>query len=365
MRLAIQLPVLMLACFAISCGAAYDSGESVAPTSRDTISVQALPASTSQPSAKSRASNQSSSQPLAIVARNSVANETADSETAAVLPDLPVESQDRALLSMTPSALAPNRVLASSFERSEPVKAAPFPLILNQTARRYVQDFLDHTEGLNNSFDRSAPYIAEMRKMLEQHGVPADFVYLSFAESEFSKWGAGPWQLTKDTARRFGLRVNNYVDERRDPIKSTRVAAEYLARLHDQVDDWRLAVVGWNTGEKSILRFIQLRGMDYESMATSLPPHTRALLDRFMAVAFIAHHADEFGVENVQYLRAPVYDRLTVRGGTTVVHAAKLAHTTPAMIRMLNPALLRDRVPPTDVKYELVIPHSQTLATKL
>ena len=81
-----------------------------------------------------------------------------------------------------------------------------------------------------------------MTQVLGQYGVPSDLVYLAFAESSFSKGGAGPWQLTKATARRFGLRVNDFVDERRDPLMSNRAAAEYLAQLHHQMGDWRLTV---------------------------------------------------------------------------------------------------------------------------
>jgi membrane-bound lytic murein transglycosylase D len=82
-----------------------------------------------------------------------------------------------------------------------------------------------------------------------------------------------------------------------------------------------------------------------------------------MAVAFIAHHAEEYGIQEAQYSQSPVYDRLAVRGGTTLISAAKLAHTTAAVIRMLNPALLRDRVPPGDAKYELLVPRYRTLAS--
>src|SRR5579862_1662282 len=324
MRLALQLPVLLLACFAISCGAAYESDTPNAiPAGSDSIAVGTVPAAGTAVSANAGANTMTDA--------NSPAKPAAGTSASAA-------SQHQASNGAV-SAAASHGASEPAFERSRPVKVAPFPLVLNQTAKNYVAAFTVHAAGLNSSFDRSAPYLGEMKKMLEERGVPSDFVYLAFAESGFTKWGAGPWQLTKSTARRFGLRVNDYVDERRDPIKSTRVAAEYLAHLHDQLDDWRLAVVGWNTGEKSILQFIDSKGMDYERMASSLPRRTRALLDRFMAVAFIAHHADEYGIQDAEYSTAPHYDHLRVRGGTTLVSAAKLAHTTPDMIRMLNPAL--------------------------
>ena len=345
----------------MACGPAYESGDA-GPIARDSISVLTVAGSGSPASLVAGAPTQAGFQQASIAARNTVLNpDAASADPAALLPDLP--SQGQALSQMPSFGVASGQGWSTPFERSEPVKAPPFPLILNQTVQRYVKAYLDHSAGLSNSFDRSAPYLAEMKRMLERSGVPADFVYLAFAESGFSKWGAGPWQLTKSTARRFGLRVNNYVDERRDPIKSTRVAAEFLARLHDQVDDWRLAVVGWNTGEASIQRFIDRKGMDYERMSSSLPRRTRALLNRFMAVAFIAHHADEYGIQEAQYSQAPVYDRLAVRGGTTLTRAANLAHTTADVIRMLNPALLRDRVPPGDAKCELLVPRYRTLAS--
>jgi len=82
-------------------------------------------------------------------------------------------------------------------------------------------------------------------------------------------------------------------------------------------------------------------------------------------VAFIAHHADEYGIQDVEYSQAPLYDRLSVRGGTTVTSAAKQAHTSVDMIRMLNPALLRDRVPPGETQYELLVPRIRTLPSEL
>src|SRR5579885_2495412 len=183
---------------------------------------------------------------------------------------------------------------AMPFVRSEPHRVAPFPIVLNHTVERYVDEMLAHRGGLVASFQRSRPFFADMVRVLEQDGLPRDLVYLSFAESEFESDGAGPWQLSKSTATRFGLVINKYVDERRDPIKATRAAAEYLATLHEETDDWHVALVGWNKGEAVLDRFLDLRGIGYDRLVAQLPRTTSSLMNRFMAVAVIAHHAREY-----------------------------------------------------------------------
>src|SRR5215469_16310643 len=85
------------------------------------------------------------------------------------------------------------------FQLGPPHKVAPFPLVLNAAVQSYVDSYLAHSEGLRMSYARSAPYLNQMVDVLGQYGVPADMVYLAFAESAFNKAGAGPWQLTKAT----------------------------------------------------------------------------------------------------------------------------------------------------------------------
>ncbi len=242
-----------------------------------------------------------------------------------------------------------------AFEHDPPRRVAPFPLTLNQTVRRYIDSFLNQPQFLEASFNRVAPYLPDMVRELDERGLPRDLVYLAFAESEFSKEGAGPWQLTKLTARRFGLRIDRYVDERRDPVKSTRAAAEFLAGLHDEIGDWRVTVASWNRGEASIDRFWALRGKDYSRLIRKLPRCTRTLLNRFMAVAFIAHNAEAYGFEPIEYSRPP-FDRIEVRGGTPLSSVARVAGTSVQTIRRLNPALLRDKVPPNVITYKVWVP---------
>lgn len=239
--------------------------------------------------------------------------------------------------------------------RSGPHKIAPFPLVLNRTVQQYVDEFAEHNEGIKGSFRRSRPYLPAMVRVLENHDLPPELVYLSFAESSFSSKGAGPWQLSVATARRFNLHVNRYVDERRDPIKSTRAAAQYLATLHDEVGDWRVALVGWNRGESAMEDYWSLRGVDYSQLTASLPYNTRSLLNRFMAVAIIANQPERYGLEPVNYDDPGEFRLIKVKGGTTFAEISRHTGVSVHVLREYNPAILHDRVPP-GASYELRLP---------
>ena len=189
-----------------------------------------------------------------------------------------------------------------------PQAVPPFPILLNRAVRRYVSDFMTSPDHLQDTFDRSHPYLPDMVRVLRSYGLPDDLVYLAFAESEFSKRGKGPWQFNSDTAKRFGLRIDNYVDERRDPVMSTKAAAEYLATLHDEAgDDWPMTLVAWNNGDSAINRYWSLRGRNMEKFGSRLPRRTRGLMGRFMAVAYIAHHADSYGITPIKLDDPPAY----------------------------------------------------------
>jgi membrane-bound lytic murein transglycosylase D len=241
---------------------------------------------------------------------------------------------------------------------NQPHQAASFPLVLNGAVQRYVESFA-HSEGIKNSFRRSRPYLPMMVRELENRDLPPDLVYLSFAESSFSSDGDGPWQLSKATARRYHLVVNKYVDERRDPIKSTRAAAEYLSALHEQVGDWHMALVGWNRGEAKMDRYARLRGVEYSRLTDHLPYNTRSLLDRFMAVAIMAQEPERYGIEPVDYSEPFHFHYVRVEGGTPLKEVAEHTGVSEYELREYNPALLHDRVPPGVASYDLRIPATE------
>jgi membrane-bound lytic murein transglycosylase D len=287
-----------------------------------------------------------------------ISSRALDSYPVTVLPDLPTD-----FISITP-----NQAVASprrwSFVLSRPQSVPPFPVVLNLAVRKYIRAVLAHPLNLELSFDRCRPFLSQMVRLLEQRNLPPDLVYLTFAESNFARGGAGPWQLTKATARRFGLRIDQEIDERRDPIMSTQAAAELLASLHGKSGDWQITLVAWNEGERALDRFWMLRGIRYGSLARHLPARTRSLLDRFMADAFIARNASTFGMQQVSYNDPPPYHLAMVPGGTPLRAIARSHHTTVSELRWYNPAILGSEVPRDFLSFPVRIPGTRlTVAT--
>jgi membrane-bound lytic murein transglycosylase D len=257
--------------------------------------------------------------------------------------------------------LEPSSPLHSPFVVGQPKPVPPFPILLNRLVQGYVDDYLNRPASWEASVERSRPFFLEMTAALRAKGVPDDMLYLSFAESDFSERGKGPWQFNKGTAQKYGLRVDQWVDERRDPVLSTKAAAEYLSDLHAEAGrDWRVAVVGWNGGDLAIDRFWLLRGENFNRFMDLLPGHTRALMGRFMAFAFMAHNSTRYGIMHLDYDAPPAYHEVPVPGGTKLSHLAGSYHTTVAKLHVLNPALLRDCIPPYAHSYKLRVPLLRT-----
>jgi membrane-bound lytic murein transglycosylase D len=260
------------------------------------------------------------------------------------------------LSSSNPVLSAPGHL---PFVRSQPKLVAPFPLVLNRTVQAYINNYLAQPEELRQSFQRSGPFMPEMISLFQDDELPPDLVYLAFAESAFSPVGAGPWQLSKTTARRYGLTINQWLDERRDPIRSTRAAAAYLAELHEQTgSDWRMTLVAWNNGDGGVYRYLRLMTAPYERLMRRLPARTSSLMNRFMAVALIARHGKEYGIDTVSWTRGPHYRVIAVDGDSSLQAIAVSNRTSVKMLRRLNPALLTDRTPPGPQSYPIRIPVS-------
>jgi membrane-bound lytic murein transglycosylase D len=204
---------------------------------------------------------------------------------------------------------------------------------------------------------RSSRYIPMMAPLLEASGLPRDTVYLAMIESGFSpeafSWAraAGPWQFISSTGRRFGLRQDFWVDERRDPLKATRAAGRYLRELHDALGTWYLAWAGYNAGGEKLRRLVERRGTDdfWElSEGRGLAKETKHYVPKLIACALVAKHPKAFGFSDEEFsFQMPLdFEEVPVVEPTDLEVLARAAGVPVEDVRALNPELRRWCSPP-------------------
>lgn len=212
---------------------------------------------------------------------------------------------------------------------------------------------------------RSGKYMPMIAKVLNQEGLPEELGYLALLESEFvvnttSRNGAvGLWQFIAPTARRYGLRIDEWVDERRDPVKSTRAAAAYLKDLHNYFGRWYLATAAYNAGPGTIDKALQQSGArDFWSIKAKaqMSDETRNFVPKFVAIALIATDPKKYGFDDIQYEPALDYEQVELKAPMKLATLAEIADSNIAVIQELNPALLRPSTPPIDVSFRVNLP---------
>lgn len=198
--------------------------------------------------------------------------------------------------------------------------------------------------------------------------LPTDLVYLSLVESGFNPHAysraraTGPWQFMKGTAKVYGLRVDSYVDERRDPIKSTVAAARYLRDLFDLLGSWPLAMAAYNAGEGKVMRALQkAQAEDFDDLARTrlLRRETKEYVPRFMAATIIAKNPEQFGFDPDEDLVPHQFDEVVILRPIALKALADATGISFQELKRLNPELRRDGTPPDGHEYHLKVPVGQ------
>jgi membrane-bound lytic murein transglycosylase D len=212
---------------------------------------------------------------------------------------------------------------------------------------------------------RSGKYMPMIAKVLSEEGLPEELAYLALIESAFlphstsTQGAAGLWQFVPSTARLYGLRIDSWIDERRDPEKSTRAAAAYLKELHAIFGRWYLATAAYNAGPGAIDRAMQQTGAkDFWTLSqkAQLSEETRNFVPKFVAVAMIATNPEKYGFTNLQYESPLEYEEIEVSRPLRIGVLAEMAETDVATIRALNPALMANATPPGGESFALKLP---------
>jgi len=244
--------------------------------------------------------------------------------------------------------------------------AHTFPSLLNDKVKDFISLFQGRAESFfSRSLARSQAYEEMMKRIFREKNLPEELFYLALIESGYNPTAlsrakaSGIWQFIAQTAKRFGLRVDKWVDERRDPEKSTLAAAEYLKNLHGMFNNWDLATAGYNAGEGKILTAMKkAQSEDFWVISNHryLKKETKEYVPMFLAAMTIAKEPQKYGFSNIAYHPPLVYEKVAVPPSTDLALIAKAAETDLSEIRALNPALLREKTPPNLPRFEINLP---------
>jgi membrane-bound lytic murein transglycosylase D len=249
--------------------------------------------------------------------------------------------------------------------RTEPLKPRPrdsWDLTVTHNDR--VRFWIDFLQGRNKErthlwLEREGMYGEFIRTQLRERGMPEDLFYLAMIESGLSNRAVshaaavGLWQFIAETGRRYGLEVTAYVDERRDPVKATGAALDYLEYMYDRFGSWYLAAAGYNSGENRVARIMREmtgseRGTDadYWRIAHRLPRETRDYVPLMLAAGFIGKDPNAHGFYGIEHQPPLAFDKVEVGGGISLTAVAKAAGVDESAVRDLNPHLIRGTTPP-------------------
>jgi len=228
----------------------------------------------------------------------------------------------------------------------------------------YIKRYRRSTERLLGLSEQFFPlYEAELNKQ----GLPHELKYLSVVESGLKptaisvSGAAGLWQFMKGTGRLYGLKINDVVDERRDPIRSTQAASQYLKDLHEQFGDWTLALAAYNCGPGNVRKALR-RSQEEEfwSMKTRgyLPKETRRYIPKYVAMSYLMNYSHVHNLRPDQENSPHQLATVRIYDYTTFSKISKITGLNKMTIAEYNPAYIKGYIPRSSQGYYLTLPQS-------
>jgi len=239
------------------------------------------------------------------------------------------------------------------------------PIIINESVEAYIGFFqVRIRDRFEKYLNRSGRYLGLMKEIFKKNGLPEDLVFVALIESGFNPYAysrsraVGPWQFIKGTGRKYGLRINAWIDERRDPVKSTHAASRYLKDLYEMFGSWPLALASYNAGEGRVKRaLIKAKGEDFWDLKSTryIRKETRDYVPKFMAATIIAKNPEHYGF-NIDYHEPLKYDEVKVDRPTDLRLMAKAIGVSYKELKLLNPELKTTITPPNYKDYRVNLP---------
>ncbi len=252
-------------------------------------------------------------------------------------------------------------------ELSDP--ATKLPLDMNQDVERWIEFFtVRDRERFQRFLERGERYKSQIMAVLKEQGVPTEIYYQAMIESGFATSATsrakavGVWQFMRETGRRYGLRIDSYVDERRDPLRSTVAAALYMKDLYNVFQSWYLAVAAYNAGEGRVMNTImRSKTRDFWEMARrhALPTETMNYIPKFIAATMIGNDLAKYGFSDLSPESMPQLAAVAVPAPVRLSDIAALSGIPLVLLKEINPNLIRGITPPDSQTYRIWIPATE------
>jgi len=268
-----------------------------------------------------------------------------------------------------PPVVMGGEAIEAAREIPQPEEQVPIfdiPITYNHRVQFWIKHF--QTAGRHDFqrwLARSTRYSPFIVGELEKAGLPKDIIYTAMIESGFSPGATSPaaavgvWQFIKPTGERYGLRVNWWLDERRNYTKATLAAIKYKKDLYGMFGSWYLVAASYNCGENRIVNTIKKYGTNnFWEMAQLglLPKETTDYVPKIIAATLIAKAPALYGFRNIPYLVPFEFDIAKVPGGTDLYNLAQFLGVNPNYLKELNPDLIHGFIPPGVSGHTIKIP---------
>lgn len=273
---------------------------------------------------------------------------------------------DGAVATTADNPAAPNYEIKETEAASEtveknveqPYKSAMGEIALddNPAVQKWVHYFQNKGRKYMRLYlSRSTRYLPMMKNTLRENGLPEDLVYVSLIESGFSPQAhsrsnaVGYWQFIRATGRRYGLKVDGFIDERRDPVLATRAAAEYFKELYSLFGSWHLALAAYNAGENRVKRAVMKHyTRDFWELMKkrrSLAAETKQYVPKFIAATMIAKSPEKYGFTDIDFEDPLSYDTVALTNPISMTKLAQNLNVDVDELKLLNPKFRGDFVP--------------------
>jgi membrane-bound lytic murein transglycosylase D len=267
----------------------------------------------------------------------------------------------------------------SSFRLSDPEgpkvvdqELEQIPTEVNPLVEKWIAYFQGRGRGhMERYLARSTRYEKLMKKVLRDNGLPEDLFYIALIESGFSSAATshasavGYWQFIRGTGKRYGLDINPFVDERRDPVFATQAAAEYFKGLYSVFGSWYLAMASYNVGENRVkIEVMNHYTRDFWELARKrrLPKETINYVPKFIAAKLIAKEPAKYGFGEIDYLPPIEFDHISVTKPVNLRQMAEKLSLNYEDFKALNPKYKGEIAPVKGQELVLRIPPGTTEA---